>query len=147
MANKYWTEEDHKALREATTYKQLLEVALCVLARMPEPRAQVCGPISTGGAGSVEENLKRFDQVIEKLQKENIEVFDQIPFEIPMQKIKTLNKVEGYDNNLLNDFYLPIFESGLVYKFYFLPDWESSTGATWEHEQARRLGLEIEYME
>ena len=93
MVHKYWTKEDCKMLDNAVSYKQLLKIALRVLARMPRSCAQVCGPISTGGAGSVEKNLKRFDEVIEKLQKDGIDVFNQVPFEIPMQKIKTLNKV------------------------------------------------------
>lgn len=147
MTHKYWTKEDYKALEEAISYKQLFDIALKILARMPDsPRTQVCGPISTGGKGSFEANMEYIDSVIKKLQEDGVNVFDQMPFEIPMSKIKKLNPVEGYDYNLLNDFYLPIFESGLVHKLYFLPDWKSSTGSKWEHEQAERLGLEIGYM-
>lgn len=146
MIHKYWTEEDYKALEKATTYKQLFEIALIILNRMPENRTQVCGPISTGGRGSFEANMEYIDSIIKKLQDEGVNVFDQMPFEIPMSKIKKLYPTEGYDYNLLNEFYLPIFESGLVKKLYFLPDWKSSTGSKWEHEQGLRLGIEIEYM-
>ncbi len=146
MIHKYWTKEDYKELEKAVTYKQLFDIALRIIKRMPNPRTQVCGPISTGGVGNFEGNMKRIDSVINKLQEDGINVFDQTPFEVPMQRIKELNPVEGYDYGLLDDFYLPIFESGLISKLYFLPDWESSTGSKWEHEQGVRFGIEIEYM-
>jgi len=63
-----------------------------------------------------------------------------------MHRIKSQREYDNYDELLLTDFYLPIFESRLVHKLYFLPDWESSTGASWEHKQAIRIGLEIEYI-
>ncbi len=128
------------------TYKDLFGVAEGVLGKMPPPVGQVCGPISTGGAGSVEKNLKRFAEAIADLRKKGIEIFDQIPFEAPMRRIMSSRELAGYDHALLNDFYLPIFESRLVHKFYFLPDWKSSFGARWEHEQGLRLGIDIEYL-
>ena len=51
-----------------------------------------------------------------------------------------------YDHALLEEFFLPVFESGLVHTFYMLPDWESSTGASWEHVQAQRLSIDIVYL-
>lgn len=148
MSLKYWTQKHHESLEGATTYKELFVVAESVLREMPPPVGQVCGPISTGGAGSVEENLKRFERAILDLQESGIEIFDQVPFEIPMQRIKKSREGSylDYDDSLLHDFYLPIFESGLVHTLYFLSDWESSTGARWEHEQAQRLGLVVEYI-
>lgn len=146
MILKYWEREHFDRLETSLTYKELFVVAKDVLQRMPPPVAQVCGPISTGGAGSVEKNLKRFEEAIAILQQQSIEIFNQVPFEIPMQQIKSAREFDSYDDTLLNDFYLLIFESKLVHKLYFLPDWESSVGAKWEHEQALRLGLSIEYM-
>jgi hypothetical protein len=149
MKIKYWEEKHFDALEKATTYKELFLVAESVLKTMPAPIAQVCGPISTGGAGSVEKNLERFRVTIAALESQGIEVFNQMPFEIPMQKIKEVREgmYKKYDNLLLEDFYLPIFESGLVECLHFLPDWESSVGTRWEHEQAVRLGMKIEYLE
>lgn len=146
MSN-HWTEEDFIQMDKSVTYSDLYKVAVAVLERMPRPRAQMCGPISTGGVGSVEENLRRFEVAIEKLLKEKITVFDQLPFEMSIRKIRQLNNKEGYDMDLLKDFYLPIFESRLVDALYFLPDWQSSTGAKWEHEQALRLGFKIIYLD
>jgi len=143
----HWTKEYLTRMDKAVTYSDLYNVAVAVLERMPRPRVQMCSPISTGGAGSVEENLKRFEAAIEKLLKEKIVVFDQLPFEMSIRKIRQLNKKREYDTDLLKDFYLPIFESKLVDALYFLPDWESSTGARWEHEQAQRLGFEVIYLD
>lgn len=146
MSLKYWQQEHFDKLETASTYKELFNIAEAVLKRMHPPVGQVCGPISTGGAGSVQKNLKRFEKAIKNLQQQGIEIFNQIPFEIPMQRIKQSREYEHYDDLLLHDFYLPIFESKLIHTLYFLPDWKSSTGAQWEHEQASRLGLKIEYL-
>jgi len=146
MKYTYWEKEDFEKLETAPTYADLFLIAKDVLERMPQPVGQVCGPISTGGAGSVEKNLKRFDDTIADLQQQGMEIFNQVPFEIPIQRFNSLRGSNTYDDRLLNDFYLPIFESRLVQKLYFLSDWESSVGAKWEHEQALRLGLEIEYI-
>lgn len=133
-------------LDKASSHKDLFKIAEKILKCMPSPIGQVCGPISTGGAGSIEENLKRFEVAIARLQNTGLNIFDQMPFEKPMHRIIS-QKIDGkYDKSILDDFYLPIFESGMVKKLYFLPDWESSTGAKWEHEQAKRLGIEIEYL-
>jgi len=146
MSLKYWTQEHFDKLGKALTYKDLFMIAEDVLKKMSSPVAEVCGPISTGGVGSVEENLKRFGRAIADLQQQGIEVFDQLPFEISVQRIRSSREYDDYDYLLLTDFYLPIFESRLIHKLYFLADWESSVGARWEHEQALRFGLEIEYM-
>ena len=145
--NKHWTKEDFNRMDSAVTYRDLYAIAVVVLERMPRPRVQMCGPISTGGAGSVEKNLKRFEIAIEKLLEKEIVVFDQLHFEMSIRKIRQLNNKEGYDMNLLEDFYLPIFENKLIDVLYFLPDWKSSTGAKWEHEQAQRLGFKVIYLD
>lgn len=90
MSLKYWKQEHYDKLETALTYKDLFTIAEDVLRKMPSPIGQVCGPISTGGAGSVEKNLKRFEKTIIELQQQGIEIFDQVPFEIPMQRIKNL---------------------------------------------------------
>jgi len=146
MSYTYWIDRDFEAVKTAATYTDLFAVAEQILHRMPRPRAQVCGPITTGGAGSVEANLRRFDRAVTLLEKEGVGVFDQVPFEATMQRLKTLLEGEKYSMKLLEDFYLPIFEKHLVDRLYFLPDWQSSTGARWEHQQASRLGLEIMYL-
>ncbi len=142
----YWEEKDLLNLEQAETVEQMFAVGFRVLKRMPQPVGQVCGPISTGGRGSILENLIAFNETIVLLQSEGKHIFDQMPFEEPMQRVKNAFPPNVYATTLLTDFYLPLFESGFIKKLYFLPDWQSSTGARWEYEQAQRLGLEVEFL-
>ena len=147
MSLVYWEDQDFADVEKARTYGELFSVAARILIRLQPPAAQVCGPISTGGAGSIPANLERFSAAIKKLQGEGHEIFDQMPFEDSMHRIWRERDTEGYDHGILEDFYLPIFESGYLHRLFFLPDWETSTGARWEHAQGLRLGMEIIYIE
>jgi hypothetical protein len=142
----YYKKEDWSDLEKAETFSQLYTVAERVIARMPKSLIQVCGPISTGGKGSVKENLELLNETVKELQAQNVNVFDQMPYEEPIYRMRLLGKIEGYREDILTDFYLPIFESGCIQCLYFLPDWQSSHGAMWEHEQAKRLGIKIKYI-
>ena len=51
-----------------------------------------------------------------------------------------------YPEAILDDFYSPIFNSGLIKEFYFMPNWQSSKGANWEHNEANRLGIKVSYL-
>ncbi|HEY4493806.1 MAG TPA: hypothetical protein VJB98_04315 [Candidatus Paceibacterota bacterium] len=147
MAKNHWKDEEIDILDRITTCREMFTVAQKVIDRMPRPISQVCGPISTGGVGSIAGNLARMAEAIEYLEQEGRVVFNQLPFEVPMVKMIKARKEPGYVMEILNDFYLPIFESGHISTLHFLPDWQSSVGASWEHDQARRLGLEIEYFD
>lgn len=141
---KFWTPSDRLRLRNSKTYADLANIALCILKRMPQPIGQVCGPITTGGVGTLLGNLREFRKTIRKLQRRGLNIFNQMPFEGPMQIIRAFPEMQGH--NLLVEFYLPIFQSGLVKTLYFHPDWRSSGGATWEHEKALELKMEIVYL-
>lgn len=142
---KYWTDEDLNAVLEAQSFKDLYAIANRIFSRMEGNIGQVCGPIATGGAGSIEANLEIFNNAILNLQSEGKIIFDQMPFERPMQDLK--KKVTNGANTILEDFYLPIFESGKVKTLYFIKGWESSYGSNWEHNQAKRLGIEVVYLD
>lgn len=146
----YWTEDDRKELRRAKTFKDLNGIAMRILKKMPQPIVQVCGPITSGGLGSVKKNLHRFNAVIKALDREGFNIFNQLPFENDLYRLRReLSKTrpqKRVDRELLNDFYLPIFESGLVASFFFIPDWKTSFGARWEHRQLERLRLTIIYL-
>lgn len=145
--DKYWTKKEMDGLQKAATYKDLNKVAMNVLQRIPRPTTQVCGPISTGGAGSIERNMQRMEKAIAHLSDRGHNVFNQLPFQQSMIRIIEREKNRGYSMALLTDFYQPIFESNLIHSLHFLPDWQSSKGATWEHHQAERLGIIIIYLE
>lgn len=137
--NEWWMPEDRHDIEHAGTFTDLGAIALRIVARMPQPLGQVCGPISTGGAGSIEANLRRFRETIESLTRAGENIFDQMPFEEPMFEIR--KRTGGA--TLLEDFYGPLFRSGLIRKLFFVPQWHTSVGANWEREQAMRLRIEI----
>lgn len=143
--NKHWNENHLKSLNEIKTLDEMVQVAFGVLKGIPKPVVQVCGPISVGGSGSIGKNLVAFSKAIEWLSSQGHNVFDQMPFEKPMHRL-VKNNSSGYPTALLDEFYLPIFESGSIKTLAFLPDWQSSTGARWEHEQAKRLNIDILYL-
>lgn len=142
----HWTQEELDSLHSLTSYAEAKELGMRRLKRLPQPVAQICGPLTTGGRGSFEKNIQMMHEGIQVLVAMGKIVFDQRPFEIPLAKILRARKSAEYDYGLLNEFYLPLFETGLVKEFHFLPGWESSTGSRWEHEQAIRLNIAIFYM-
>jgi hypothetical protein len=143
----FWTEVEHHNIKLAQTFSELVPVALAVLERMPKPIAQVCGPISTGGLGSIEKNLAVFDTTIDHLMQQGVVVFDQMPFEEHIFRIVENKWGTRQNNMLLEEFYRPIFVSRHVSRLYFIHDWQSSEGANWEHALGQRLGIEIMYLE
>lgn len=139
---KYWTPEDVQELKDAKNYHDLVIIALRVLDRMPQPVVQICGPLTTGGLGSFEANAAEFDKAIFFFSQKGECIFDQMPFEEPMQRFKK-DVIDGYDNRILEHFYLPLFRSGKIKKCKFLPDWKSSHGATWEHNKIEELKIDF----
>jgi len=143
----YFTKDDHSEIAAACTYEALRDIALRILHRMPPGVSMVCGPISTGGLGSIEKNLIRFGRAIELLAGCNVNVFTQIPFEDALKR--TRGDGLPYKNGLalLETFYYPIFSSGRVARLCFLPDWQSSFGTQWEHGCAEELNLTRAYFQ
>ncbi len=146
-----WKNEDYKSIYRAKNFNDVLQIGLKVAKQFScgLPLAQVCGPISTGGLGNVSDNLWHFHRTIQKLKKEKILVFDQMPVE-PIFEAFHKERIEkgetGYTTDILGKFYLPLFQSGLIKRFYFIYDWESSLGAQWEHEQAKRFDIQVHYL-
>jgi hypothetical protein len=143
MPLRYYTDEDYLELERAQTCKELLPIGLRVLERMRAAGytriVQVCGPISTGGLGSVAENIAAMDEMICELVERGFPVFNQMPFEGAMERVHRAWKRSGetgYCWPILNDFYLPIFESGYIKTLAFLRHWRDSTGACWEFAKA-----------
>ncbi|MFH1325321.1 MAG: hypothetical protein ABIH49_00940 [archaeon] len=144
---RYWSSEHLSAVNEANSFAELRRIAMEHLQRMPQPIAQVCGPISTGGFG-IEKNLEIFEVTIRKLMSQGKTIFNQIPFETPMKELNERSPLNGMrvNQNVLDDFYLDIFKSELIYKLYFVHGWETSYGARWERRKARELGMRINYL-
>jgi hypothetical protein len=144
--NSYWKHEDFVALEKAMSFAAIGKIALRVQKRMPDTIGQVCGPISTGGKGSAEENLKVFSRTIESLSAQNI-LYDQRPFEESLGRVVRSLKEQYDPYDLLETIYRPLFSSGKVKTVYFIHGWESSQGARWEHDIAKTLGIAIVYLE
>lgn len=137
---------EKKLIESSISFGELAKIALGLITKLPQPLAQVSGPISTGGKGDVKENLKEFDDLIKLLKSNNINVFDQVPFENTIGKIKDVWHKEGNDGYcmpILEDFYRPIIKSGHIKYFFFLPDWETSYGAKWERKECKQHNVRI----
>lgn len=137
----YWTPFDFDEIKAAKTFGECVPVALGVLAKMPQPVSMVAGPLTSGGLGSASENIKAFEMTIAALEKKGETVFSQLPFEPKFLQLSA-NWKEDYCTPILDDFYMPIFKSGLVKKMWFMPNWQTSTGAKWEYEVCDKLGIE-----
>ena len=63
----YWDEKHLEDLEKVQTYSSLKEIVLKILSGIPQPIGEVCGPITSGGENSIEENLKNMERIILKL--------------------------------------------------------------------------------
>lgn len=144
MGIRYMAAEDVVAIREASDYHELAEVALRIIGRMPpwEDVGMVCGPISTGGFEDRDVNLWYFNAAIETLIAEGYLLFNQMPFEDKLGELHQADET-GYDQDILDVFYAAIFNTGRITIQYFMHNWESSRGARWEREQALSRDVEI----
>lgn len=145
----YYTPDRLRRIRKSKSYQDLLAVALEVLVALNKnhagPIVQVCGPISNGGRGTRQENLFIFKRVIEQVCADGLVVFNQMPFEDDMERIfKSDADPQGV--RLLEEFYGPIFESGLLQMLCFFPGWAESLGAVWEYHAGKRLGLPVIFL-
>lgn len=142
----YYDIHDINTIALSRAYEELTPVAFRVIHRIPGPIAMICGPISTGGLGSITKNLAAFKEAIERVAKTGEAVFTQMPFESAMQDIKGRLSPGCDATSLMDTFYRPLFESGLIKRLYFLPGWQGSWGARWEHQLATKLRIEIRYL-
>lgn len=147
----HWTQMDRIMLSKARTFKELANLAISIIMRMPEGIEMVSGPISTGGVGSIDGNRKVFEGVVEKLIVESkLNVFSQMPFEDKMVELylawHKAHPKEKYCTPILEDFYEGIFSSGRVVVLHFIHGWESSQGARWEHDNCVRWKIGKKYL-
>ena len=128
---------------EAESFETLAKLAIGELTLLGRAGI-VCGPISTGGCGSAEDNFLVFNRTIISLQDEGFPIFSQIPYESGIGKLRQAwNDAgnSGYCMPILHEFYAPLFRTGLITCAWFIPGWESSFGARWEREECKKLGI------
>ncbi|MEZ4180468.1 MAG: DUF4406 domain-containing protein [Candidatus Doudnabacteria bacterium] len=127
-------------LQNARTYSDLCEIALEQLNKFADQQiVQVCGPMTTGGLGSFEKNMEFFNRAITVLEDQGYIVFNQTSYNNDMLRIYAQTNENGYPQDLLVDFYEPIFKSKLIKELHFLPKWETSVGSRWERATAQKL--------
>ncbi len=137
------------ACAEANSFTELVPIALTELSKFVTGAEMVCGPITTGGRGSIEANIEVFNATIAALQSEDKPIFNQVPYEEQILRLRMLwetvspENVGKYCMPLLEDFYLPLFKSGHFRHGWFIPGWQSSYGATWERRQLSELGIVV----
>lgn len=143
--DKYYTPEVLERINASKDFSEAAGIAIDILKKIPQPIAQVCGPITTGGKGSIKENTTVIENTVKKLSKQGINICNQTKFNTPIRRFRAESKLNDIDSNtlVLEKFHKPILDSGLIKKFYFVHGWESSTGSRWERAQAKKLGIEI----
>ncbi|HEY0010918.1 MAG TPA: DUF4406 domain-containing protein [Candidatus Paceibacterota bacterium] len=145
--DEYWTEIEREALKEANSYEEAADIAIAILARMRDlgqPIVQICGPMSTGGLGSLRENMQRFQRAVDIAIAKGITVFNQVAFQEAIIRLSNYKEgSEEYGMDILERFYQRVFEAGYIDAFMFLPGWESSIGTRWEREVGSKLGIEV----
>lgn len=142
---RWLTEECNKA----ESFAELALIAIAELRKFQNGTEIVCGPITTGGRGNAEENLKVFAKAIRALQQRGRHVFNQMPYE---ERIFLLTRrwqeenpaiASEYHGPVLEQFYAPLFRTRLIRRGWFLPGWELSKGARWERQLFVQVGIEI----
>jgi hypothetical protein len=143
-----WRPEDVEALAASRDFAHIGEIMLGVVSRFEEPVTMLSGPMTTGGYGSVELNLAAYRRAIAYMRDRGHDVFDQLLGEEALKRhwVVWSQKNSDYCWQLLHDIYEPIFRAGRIHRIAFMPDWQSSRGAAWEHGMAEELGIERFYL-
>lgn len=142
----------------AKDFSELVAIATEELEKFIEGAHIVCGPISTGGRGNPEDNLKVFSTTIQLLKENGYPIFSQMPYEERIFHFRNQWWEENPDKHgeyfmpILEDFYLPLFRTKMIDIAWFIPGWESSFGARWERQQllnhgARFMDLSEEWVQ
>ncbi len=132
---------------EARSFAELAGFATIELSKFPEQAEIVCGPITTGGQGSIEKNLEVFTGAIKGLIRQGRPVFNQMPYETALFRLRAEHDERSgrdpndktYNTVVLDEFYLPLFMTRQFSRAWFLPGWRSSQGARWERQTLSSL--------
>lgn len=105
---------------------------------------QICGPMTTGGLGNMEDNVLRLKRAIVVAEERGILVFNQTHLQEAISRIAEETKLpvgsSGYYSEIIQPFYGVVFGSG-VREGWFLPGWEDSNGCVLERQMLRNFDL------
>lgn len=118
---------------------ELADIAIARLRELPQPVVRVSGPLTSGGYG-YEENHRRFLFAQAKLRDQGYTVFDYFEGHHDEAQIVEL---ELPWEEVMEHYHHPIMATGLITTVFMMPKWRESNGATWEHQFAEELGLQI----
>lgn len=121
------------------TFKELGELGVQKILQFGYGAEIVCGPVSTGGKGSVHENIPIFNRSIATLKDEyGRPIFSQIFLEEHIRYLyddwKKDPKNTGYCMPILEEVYYPIFKTRRLRGAFFIPGWQGSFGTSWEYK-------------
>lgn len=134
---------------KADCFAELVPLAIAELRKFSAGAEVVCGPISTGGRGSLEKNFEVFQATIKALQDLGRPIFSQVPYEERIFFFRKRwqdadpSRAGQYYMPILDEFYHPIIQTGLIQKGWFIPGWKSSHGAVWERERLEEVGATV----
>jgi hypothetical protein len=106
--------------RKAASFTKLFLIAKAEVCKFPGGAEIVCGPITTGGLGTFEENMRVFENTIKALLRQGRPIFNQLPYQVRMVSLieewKNADKFRAgkYCMPLIEDFYLPLFKTGCI---------------------------------
>ncbi len=150
-ADEWYSRQDLEDIQSASTITSLLGVALRIIRRQEArwPIDILCGPMTTGGTGDLEVNLKVFRRALDLLRQEDYRLFNQMPFQPVLARLASaLPHRHGYCGAILTEFYFPLFETALEEGYFrkavFLPNWNTSHGARAERLYLRDRRAPIE---
>ncbi len=139
-----------KIAKRAPNFADLTELALADVQPLNGKAEMVCGPITTGGYGNCVVNLLVFNHAIEVLQLAGRPMFSQMPYEAGLADLehdwRLRHPGQEYCHPILDEFYARFLLPEYFKRLWFLPNWQTSTGAKWEHEHAVRYGIERRYI-
>lgn len=90
MEHNHWTEIETEALSRIGSFEEMVPVGIAILKRMQKlgrPIVQICGPMSTGGRGSLQANMAYFRGAQRVAIRNGWTVFDQTPYQDSMIRL------------------------------------------------------------
>jgi len=139
-----------RVAKRAPTFLDLAQLAITELEARGEKVEMVCGPITTGGLGNPVVNILVFNYAIELLQDAGRPIFSQMPYEAGLSDLEETwqrdNPNERYCRPILDEFYARFLTPHFFKRAWFLPRWETSFGAQWEHRHFSDARIDIRYL-
>jgi hypothetical protein len=128
--------------------EEIYEIFKRIIARSTKQWSLICGPITTGGFGDRILNLDLFHQHIVAETNKGFQVFNQMPFERKLMQISDAfpQAFTKKKNPILDVVYLPLIKAKKFEPIKMMPTWETSDGATQEHNAAREVELIVHFL-